>query len=352
VRKAAGGPEVRDRADGATLGTMTGAPFTPRRARLRRPRRGSASWWPLVLTAIAIAVVAIAGFALLTRRPAAGGPARSSSPAPSVTPSSAAASPSAAPEPSPSASPARPAAALPPRPHIVADPQPVPILVYHHVLERPKGQRLLVISTRLFRAQMAWLSAHGYQAVTLRRVYDAWTGDGVLPPHPVVLTFDDGYVDQVRNAAPVLRQYRWPAELDLVSGALDLGDDPPATRLTMEMVQGLLNDGWGLESHSVSHPDLTELWGEKLRRQLVDSRDRLEELFDAQIDFFCYPGGIYDRRVKLAVRRAGYLAATGTRYGAAVPRDLFSLGRIYAYRGESMANFGARLAEILAAEAD
>ena len=153
----------------------------------------------------------------------------------------------------------------------------------------------------------------------------------------------------MRNAAPVLRQYHWPAELDLVSGALYLGDDPPAASLTPEMVQGLLDSGWGLESHSASHLDLTRLWGKKLRRELVDSRARLEELFDVQVDFFCFPGGIYDKRVKLAVRRAGYLAATGTRYGAATPRDLFSLARIYAYRGESMASFGSRLHEILAA---
>jgi peptidoglycan/xylan/chitin deacetylase (PgdA/CDA1 family) len=225
----------------------------------------------------------------------------------------------------------------------------VPVLVYHHVLERPKGLRLLVMSVTAFRAQMAWLSAHGYQAVTLRRVYDAWTGHGILPPHPVVLTFDDGYADQVRNAAPVLRRYRWPAELDLVSSALYRGDHPPAASLTREMVQGLLDAGWGLESHSVSHLDLTHVWGAKLRRELVDSRARLEELFGVRVDFFCYPGGIYDRRVKLAVRRAGYLAATGTRYAAATPRELFSLARIYAYRGESLRSFGSRLRQILAA---
>ncbi len=219
-------------------------------------------------------------------------------------------------------------------------------------MEKPKGPPLVVMSTRLFRKQMKWLAANGYQPVTLRRAYDSWTGDGVLPPRPVVLSFDDGYADQVRNAAPVLREYGWPAELDLVSTALYLGDDPPATSLTPEMVQSLLDDGWGLESHSVGHLDLTSLWGEELERELVASRADLEELFGVQIDFFCYPGGIYNKRVKRAVRRAGYLAATGTRYGAATPRDLFSLARTYAYGGESMAEFGARLDEILAAEAD
>ena len=327
---------------------MTGAPFTPRGPRRRRRRTPSAL--PFVLAAVAIVVVAVGGFVRGDAAPAHPGAARRglgravAGLVAGATGRPGAASPSASASPAPGQA---AGTALPPRPHIVADPQPVPILVYHHVLERPKGPRLVVMSIKLFRAQMAWLSAHGYQAVTLRRVYDAWTGDGVLPPHPVVLTFDDGYADQVRNAAPVLRQYHWPAELDLVSGALYLGDDPPATSLTPEMVQGLLDSGWGLESHSVSHLDLTRLWGKKLRHELVDSQERLEELFDVQVDFFCFPGGIYDRRVKLAVRRAGYLAATGTRYGAATPRDLFSLARIYAYRGESMASFGSRLREIL-----
>jgi peptidoglycan/xylan/chitin deacetylase (PgdA/CDA1 family) len=328
---------------------MTGPRFTSRGTRRRRRRDPSA--WPVVLVALAIAVVAVGGFILVTRRPPIPDPQAVASVGPSASPSPS--GPTGSPSPSsasPSPAPGEAAGtALPPRPHIVADPQPVPILVYHHVLERPKGPPLVVMSIGRFRAQMAWLSAHGYQAVTLKRVFDAWTGDGVLPPHPVVITFDDGYVDQVRNAAPVLRQYHWPAELDLVSTALYTGDDPPAVSLTPEMVQGLLDAGWGLESHSASHLDLTKLWGKKLRRELVDSKARLEDLFDVRVDFFCFPGGIYDRRVKLAVRRAGYLAATGTRYGAATPRDLFSLARIYAYKGESMASFGSRLREILAA---
>ena len=236
-----------------------------------------------------------------------------------------------------------------PRPHFVEDPQPVPILIYHHVLEDPAGPPLVTMSTKRFRSQMAWLSDHGYQAVTLRRVYDAWTGEGTLPPHPVVITFDDGYADQVRNAAPVLREYGWPAQLDLVFEALYLGDAPPSGRLTPGMVRTVLDDGWELASHSLSHPDLTRLHGARLRRQLAVSRRRLHETFHVPVDFFCYPGGIYTKRIKRAVRAAGYLAATGTRYGAATPRDLYSLPRIYCYKGESAEVFASRLRETLAA---
>jgi peptidoglycan/xylan/chitin deacetylase (PgdA/CDA1 family) len=334
-------------------GGVTVPPLIPRDPvpRRRRRRRSPALLLLVVLLAVvAVAAVAVAGVAVLRRQspdhtdPAAA--VASSRPAAEPSSGSVAASPSS------SASPSGQPGKLPPRPHIVAHPTPVPILVYHRIVAKPKGPPLTFMSTRLFRQQMAWLARSGYEAVTLRRVYQSWTGDAILPPKPIVLSFDDGYADQVRNAAPIIQGYQWPAELDLVSTALYLGDDPPATSLTPEMVQSLLDDGWELESHSVNHLDLTDLWGEKLRHELDDSRARLEELFHVKVDFFCYPGGIYNKRVKLATRRAGYLAATGTRYGAATPRDLFSLARIYAYGGESMASFGSRLDEILAAEQD
>jgi peptidoglycan/xylan/chitin deacetylase (PgdA/CDA1 family) len=320
----------------------------------RSPRRRRRSAWPLVRAVGAVVVLAAGGAAIAWSglgRPASDVPpaaaqlSPTASPAPTVTPP-----PASSPTPASSVAPAPSSTgSLPPRPHVVADPQPVSILVYHHVLKRAKGSPLVVMSVARFRAQLAYLAAHGYQAVTLRRVYDAWTGEGLLPPRPVVVTFDDGYADQVRNAAPVLRRYGWPAELDLITESLYRGADAPAARLTPGMVQGLLDAGWGLESHSVSHPDLTQLHGARLRRQLRESRRRLEDLFDVQVDFFCYPGGIYTRRVKLAVRRAGYLAATGTRYGAATPTDLFSLPRIYCYGGESLRVFGERLRQALAA---
>ena len=305
----------------------------------RTPRRRRRSAWPLVLV-VAVVVLAAVGAAVAWSKLGRA--------APNDPPVAARLSPTATPAPAATPTPVA-TGSLPPRPHIVADPQPVPILVYHHVLAKAKVPSLVVMGVARFRAQLAYLAAHGYRALTLRRVYDAWTGEGTLPPKPVVITFDDGYADQVRNAAPVLRRYDWPAELDLVSEALYLGSNAPARSLTPDMVRGLLHAGWGLESHSVSHADLTQLYGAQLRRQLRESRRRLEELFDVRVDFFCYPGGIYTRRVKVAVRKAGYLAATGTRYGTATPRDLFSLPRIYCYGGESLRVFGQRLRRTLAA---
>jgi peptidoglycan/xylan/chitin deacetylase (PgdA/CDA1 family) len=299
--------------------------------------------------ALAAALTACGVHATQPGTPSPGSSAGGGTPSAAASPGS---SPASDASPGASATPGGTTAATPPpRPHFVAHPQPVPILVYHRILRRGHGPRLVTMSSATFEGQLAYLSAHGYEAVTLRRVYDAWTGAGKLPPRAVVITFDDGYADQVRVAAPLLRRYHWPAELDLVVDALYLGSSPPAVSLTPDMVRGLLDDGWGLESHTVDHAVLTTLKTAKLQWELTASRRRLEALFHVPVDFLCYPGGIYDRRVKLATREAGYLAATGTRFGAATPRDLFSLPRIYCYGGETPRAFGARLAAVLAAEA-
>ena len=79
--------------------------------------------------------------------------------------------------------------------------RPVPILMYH-VLSPPPANAAypeLYVAPAAFRAEVAWLAAHGYRAVTLQRVFDAWRGAATLPPKPVVLTFDDGYLSDVQD---------------------------------------------------------------------------------------------------------------------------------------------------------
>jgi hypothetical protein len=71
---------------------------------------------------------------------------------------------------------------------------PVPILEYHVLGSAPAGAPYpeLYVSRPDFHQQMDWLDGHGYQAVTLEEVEDAWYDGGTLPAKPVVVSFDDG----------------------------------------------------------------------------------------------------------------------------------------------------------------
>ncbi len=217
----------------------------------------------------------------------------------------------------------------------VKHPRPVPILVYHHVQSTQAGYYLLYTSTTEFAAQLWYFHHYGYHPVTLQQVYAAWTGGPRLPRRPVVLTFDDGYVDQYTNAARLLRCYHYPAVLDLVVHN--------GTALTRRMVKRMISWGWEVDSHTLTHPILTHLGAAALRQQLVTSRRIIRRVYHVPADFLCYPGGIYDRRVVRAVRAAGYLGATTLRYGRAMPRSRFVMPRIAVYWGESLGVFAHRM---------
>src|SRR3954454_4749153 len=148
---------------------------------------------------------------------------------------------------------------LPPAPGDVrgarARRMPVPILMYYVISDAPAGvaNPQLWVRQETFAAEIRALRVAGYHAITLRQAFDAWQHGGPLPRKPVVVSFDDGYLSQYRYARPVLRRLGWPGVLNLELRNLGMGG------LTEREVHALLADGWELDSHTLTHPDLTML---------------------------------------------------------------------------------------------
>jgi peptidoglycan/xylan/chitin deacetylase (PgdA/CDA1 family) len=200
----------------------------------------------------------------------------------------------------------------------------VPILMYHVIGHVQPGARLplLWVTPAALRAQVRALRDGHFHGVTLGQVWDAWHHGGKLPPKPVVFSFDDGYEGQVRDALPALRRAGWPAVLNLTLANLpDIGGTRGGKRL--------IAAGWEIDSHTLTHPDLTTLSDADLRRELRESRARITRLFGQPASFLCYPSGRYDARVIQAVRDAGYLAATTVAPGYAQPNaNPYALARV------------------------
>jgi len=216
----------------------------------------------------------------------------------------------------------------------------VPILMYHVVGDPPADAPFpgLYVSRSDFAGQLDWLSGHGYHAVSLRRVYDYWRRGYALPPRPVVLTFDDGYPQDYTNVRPLLAEHHWPGVLNLAVRNLLAG------KLTVPQIRRLIRNGWEVDAHTVSHPDLTTLSAADLRHQVAGSRAWIRRRFHVPVDFFCYPSGRYDSRVLAAVRAAGFSAATIEGAGLASPRDgLLTLPRIRVDRGDGVGGLAASL---------
>src|SRR5919204_6538108 len=195
----------------------------------------------------------------------------------------------------------------------------VPVLMYHVIATPPSGSAYpqLFVRPADFAAEMNWLARHGYQAVTLRRVYAYWVNGRQLPRRPIVVSFDDGFLSDHTQALPVLRRLHWPGDLNLKVRNLDSDYALPPWR-----VRALIAAGWEVDAHSITHPDLTTVDDKRLWKEVYGSRVAIERRFHVRVDFFCYPSGRYDARVIADVRRAGFLGATTTRYGLARPSEL------------------------------
>src|SRR3954447_13891864 len=204
--------------------------------------------------------------------------------------------------------------------------RPVPILMYH-VISAPKpGAPFPELYTPkpAFAAQMRAFARQGYHGVTLQQVYDYWHHAIALPRKPIVISFDDGYLSHYTHALPVLHKLGWPGVLNLeVNNVLTAGD------ISQSQVRTLIRAGWEVDSHTLTHPDLTAVSATQLQHELAGSRAFLRSHFHVPVNFFCYPAGRYDATVEAAVRAAGYRLATTTRPGVAGPHgDPFALPRI------------------------
>jgi peptidoglycan/xylan/chitin deacetylase (PgdA/CDA1 family) len=222
-------------------------------------------------------------------------------------------------------------------------PTPVPILMYH-VISDPRADAPypeLFVRSADFAAQMRWLDRNGYQAVTLRAVWDHWHRGTPLPKHPIVVSFDDGYRSVAQAALPAMRERSWPGVLNLTVKNLHV-----AGGISERQVRRLIAAGWEIDSHTVSHPDLPSLGDRELARELAGSRRELRKRFGVPVDFFCYPAGRYDARVIAAVRRAGYLGATTTLDGLAVPGKPYELRRVRVSRSDGVAGLAAELGQL------
>ena len=221
------------------------------------------------------------------------------------------------------------------------------ILNYHNVAAAPVGVQLprLYVAPDRFERQLWWLKRLGRIGVTLSEgIRRLRAGDSA---RCVALTFDDGYADNVKNAAPLLKQYGFAATCFIVSdhiGSYNRWDADLIGGMKPLMTEAELRDwvdaGFEVGSHTCTHRDLTTLPRGHVMEELVSSREALRRLLHIPIPTFCYPYGRLNADTTWCTARAGYTVAVTTRRGRAGPHDdLYALPRLSVGGHKGMANF-------------
>jgi peptidoglycan/xylan/chitin deacetylase (PgdA/CDA1 family) len=223
----------------------------------------------------------------------------------------------------------------------------VPILMYHAVAQTPaRAARALSVSPAAFAEQMALLAAGGFTPVTTGRLATAWRYGETLPPRPVLVTFDDGYEGVHRHALPVLAGHAFAATLFAATGWLrgrdpgDLAPGAPDDMLDWDQVRELAAAGVEIGGHSHGHPQLDQVDDGRLRFEVARCREILTEETGAAPTSFAYPYGYSTRRVRHAVRAAGFGVALAVGNATAERRQgPYALRRVTVRRSTGIEEF-------------
>ncbi len=200
----------------------------------------------------------------------------------------------------------------------------VPVLMYHSI-DPDHKESSLSVSPETFKRQMEFLHKHRYNVVGLDKVVSYIEKKEKMPPRTVAITFDDGAYNNYSQAYPVLKKLSIPATIfvivDLVGSTGRVG-----WKDLQEMSgSGIIDIG----SHSKSHPWLTSLGKKDLWEEVAGSKKILEERLGRPVNSFCYPGGIFDERAKLAAKEAGYISAVATNPAKGNSRnDVYAIKRV------------------------
>jgi peptidoglycan/xylan/chitin deacetylase (PgdA/CDA1 family) len=190
----------------------------------------------------------------------------------------------------------------------------VPILTYHRVheyaTEQTKSLPDLTIEPGTFVSEMEALDRAGHHTITQKQLFDALYGGVALPSKPVLLTFDDGYVDHVDQVLPVLKRHHMVATFYVVTRRVR-----EAGFVTAAQIRELEAAGMDIGSHTRTHASLPALSPAALQDEVAGSQADLRRILGHPVYWFAYPFGTFNPAVVEAVRRAGYLLATTTQGG-------------------------------------
>jgi len=184
----------------------------------------------------------------------------------------------------------------------------VPILLYHRIDVSSTDSQYYVPPDK-FEEQMKLLHDWGYTAITTELLVKAITKGADLPLHPILITFDDGHLDNYTTAFPIIQKYGFTGVLYIIGEYMGTPG-----YMNADQIKEMAKNGWEVGSHTMTHPDLTSLERQRQLYEIVESRNFLETKLSVPILTFAYPFGESDRTAINLAYSAGYIAAMGLGY--------------------------------------
>jgi peptidoglycan/xylan/chitin deacetylase (PgdA/CDA1 family)/SAM-dependent methyltransferase len=227
----------------------------------------------------------------------------------------------------------------------------LPILMYHRVA--PAGSVATAryrVAPDVFEQHLKYLRDGGFYSVSLYDWREAMQAYRPIQGHAVLLTFDDGCLDFLEYAWPLLKRYGFSAIVFLVADKIGqvnswdhiYGEELPL--LGWKNIHQLQDEGVEFGSHTATHPYLTVLSPADVVREAARSRSIIERGLKKPVTAFAYPYGSENQAVQHLIGACGYTFGLSCRPGSCGFTDhLLALPRIEICGEDTFQDFVAKM---------
>lgn len=206
---------------------------------------------------------------------------------------------------------------------LINDNRGVPALYYHSVRESADNE--VTIPPEKLREELKYIKDEGYTTLTIKQLKDYILNNSPIPEKSILITFDDGYMDNYYSAFPILKEFNMTATIFCIASELD-----GSYYISKEAIKEMSDYGIDIESHTVTHPHLNKLQYDKQLEELIESKKILESITGKEITSIAYPFGDFDDNSIKAAKEAGYTLGFTTKLGLSDRNDNpLILDRIY-----------------------
>ena len=230
----------------------------------------------------------------------------------------------------------------------------VPVVMYHRVINNSENEGIYgtYIYENIFRQHMQYLKDNNFDVITFEDLNKiGWRNRFQRNKKYIMITFDDGYVDNYNLAFPILKEFGFKATIFLMGEStynewdVNAGGEKKFELMDKFMIKEMQDYGIEFGAHTFNHPKLNKLSEEEIRHQIVDVKKPLEEKIEKEIITFAYPYGILNDYAKKMAREAGYTFTVSTDSGSVcLSDDLYQIRRIAIFPNTNLFSFKRKVA--------
>ncbi len=204
----------------------------------------------------------------------------------------------------------------------------LPIIMYHGLMEKEDRQNEYMIDPEFFEQDLEYLSDNGYNTIFLSELTDYFEKGTPLPENPVIITFDDGYLNNYAYAYPILKKYKAKAVISPIGLSADDAENeeyrsPLWSQCTWQQLKEMSDSGLvEIQNHTYNLHKLTgnsrgaaaksgesyEEYKKRLSIDLMTANDRIEKETGTRPCTFVYPFGAKSEYTEEIVRSLGFKA--------------------------------------------